>query len=530
MTTNPVALIILDGWGVSEPSIGNAISIAKPKYWDYLLRNYPSFLLQASGEASGLPYGEVGNSEVGHLTIGSGQIILQSLNRINKEILNGNFFKNDVLLKAINHVREKNSALHLIGLLGTGGVHAHQAHLESLIKLACENKLERVYLHLFLDGRDTPKDRGVTYMKSLLRTIEVYNCGKIATISGRFYGMDRNNNWDRIKSSYDAIVHSVSGDRGEDPVVAIQLSYAKNIFDEEFQPFVVTANDEPVAKITDGDAVVFFNFRADRARQMLNAFIQEDFQEFDRGEKLKDLYVVTFTEYQKKLPVDVAFRRPEIINTLAQTISEAGLSQLHIAETEKYAHVTFFLNGLKEESYEKEERILIPSPDVLTYDEKPEMSAHLIKNELLKNINNDKFDFYVANFANADMVGHTGNLDASVMAISELDNVLSEIVPALLSKNATIIITADHGNVEEVVNLKTGEIDKEHSSYPVPCIIVNEKFKNAGRGVTSDELYQKDINGVLSDIAPTVLGFLNIKTPKQMMGIDLSKKIITKIF
>lgn len=530
MITNPVALIILDGWGVSEPSIGNAITIAKPKYWDYLLRNYPSFLLQASGEASGLPYGEVGNSEVGHLTIGSGQIVLQSLNRINKEILNGNFFKNEILLNAINHTKEKNSSLHLIGLLGTGGVHSHQAHLESLIRLACENKVEKVYLHLFLDGRDTPKDKGVVFIKNLMRTMEVYNCGKIATISGRFYGMDRNNNWDRIKSSYDAIVRSVSKDRGEDPVVAIQSSYAKNIFDEEFRPFVITNNDEAIAKISDNDSVIFFNFRADRARQMLSAFIQEDFKEFDRGEKLKNLCIVTFTEYKKDLPVDIAFKRPEIANTLAQTISEAGLSQLHIAETEKYAHVTFFLNGLKEEKHEKEERILIPSPDVETYDLKPEMSAHLIKDELLSNINADKFDFYVVNFANADMVGHTGNLDASVKAVSELDNVLSELIPVLLSKDATVIITADHGNVEEVVNLKTGEIDKEHSLYPIPCIIVNEKFKNMSKEIINEEFYQKDINGVLSDIAPTVLGFLNIKPPKQMMGIDLSKKIITKIF
>ncbi len=530
MTTNPVALIILDGWGVSEPSIGNAITLAKPKYWDFLLKNYPSFLLQASGEASGLPYGEVGNSEVGHLTLGSGQIVPQSLNRINKEILNGNFFKNEVLLKVIENAKNNNSALHLIGLLGTGGVHSHQAHLESLLKLACENKLEKVFIHLFLDGRDTAKDKGVVFTKNLLRTIEIYGCGKIATISGRFYGMDRNNNWDRIKLSYDAIVHGIAKDKDEDPALAIQASYAKNIFDEEFHPLVIIKDGEPIAKVCDGDSVIFFNFRADRARQILNAFTQEDFKEFDRGEKLKNLSVVTFTEYQKGLPVEVAFRRPDINGTLSELIDNAGLSQLHIAETEKYAHVTFFFNGLKEEKYQNEERILIPSPDVETYDLLPEMSAELIKNVLIEKVNQDKFNFYVVNFANADMVGHTGNLDASIKAIEALDKNLSEIIPAFLKKNGTVILTADHGNAEEVVNLKTGEIDKEHSSYPVPCVIVSDKFKNKTKEISNEDFCQKDINGVLSDIAPTVLGLLNIKPSKQMIGIDLIKKIITKVF
>ena len=524
MTTKPVVLIILDGWGVCQPSIGNAISISQPKYWDYLLKNYPAFLLQASGEASGLPYGEVGNSEVGHMTIGSGQIILQSLNRINRAILDGSFDKNKALLDAINHVKKNNSALHLMGLLGNGGIHAHQAHLEALLKFAKDNKVEKVYLHLFLDGRDTPKDKGVDFLRSIEKTISLFDCGEIATIAGRFYGMDRNNNWDRIRLSYDAMVRGESKEYFDDAELAIRASYAKNIYDEEFKPVVIQKDGGPIAKISDNDSLIFFNFRADRARQITNAFVQDNFTGFDRGKKLENLLMVTFTEYQKDLPVEVAFKRPEISGTLSEIISRSNFSQCHLAETEKYAHVTFFFNGLKEDKLSNEERILVPSPSVETYDLKPEMSANEITEQLIDNISKDKFDFYVVNFANADMVGHTGNLEASKSAVKELDNDLSKIVPIVLQKGGSLIITADHGNIEEVVNLKTGEIDKEHSLFPVPLILVDDRLKNKTKPINSDDFYKQEISGVLSDIAPTILAFLGLEPSKEMVGINLAKK------
>lgn len=525
MTTKPVALIILDGWGVYRPSIGNAITLADVSYWRELVKSYPNFLLQASGEAVGLPYGEMGNSEVGHLTIGSGQIVLQSLNRINKKILDGEFFENKSILKAIDHVKDNKSALHFLGLLGTGGVHSYEAHLESLIKLACDKEVDKIYLHLFLDGRDTAKNKGIDFLRGLQKTLNIYGCGKIATLSGRFYGMDRNNNWERIKLSYDAIFHGSSKESFDDPILAVQSSYAKNIYDEEFKPVVIKENGNPVAQISDNDAIIFFNFRADRARQMTRAIVLDDFKEFDRGKRPDNIFMVTFTEYESGLPVEIAFKRQDIDGTLSEIVSSNGLKQLHIAETEKYAHVTFFFNGLKEEKLENEERILIPSPSVDSYDQKPEMSANEICKSLKENLSQDNFDFYVVNFANPDMVGHTGNLNASVKAVESVDNCLSQIVPIILEKDGTAIITADHGNVEEVVDLKNGEINKEHSNFPVPFLIVNNKFKGKNNGISLENMYKMQISGVLSDVAPTVLSFLDIKPGIEMKGINLTKLI-----
>lgn len=523
MTTNPVALIILDGWGVSEPSIGNAITLAKVDYWDYLLKNYPGFLLQASGEAVGLPYGEMGNSEVGHLTIGSGQIILQSLNRINKSILDNSFFDNQALIEAIKHVQNNNSALHLMGLLGTGGVHSYQAHLEGLVKLASEYKLKKVYLHLFLDGRDTSKNKGLEFMKEIQKTLQEFNCGQIASLSGRFYAMDRNNNWSRIKLVYDAMVHGKTKEKFSDPILAIQDSYAHNIFDEEFSPIIIEKDQKSIATISDNDAIIFFNFRADRARQITKALILDNFEGFDRGNKIKNLFMVAFTEYEKNLPVEIAFKRPDVNQTLAEVVSQAGLKQLHIAETEKYAHVSFFFNGLKEEKLAGEERILIPSPNVETYDQKPEMSASEVTENLIQAINSNKFDFYVLNFANPDMVGHTGNLSAGIKAIEEVNQDLAKIVPLILKQNGTILITADHGNIEKIVDLKTGEINKEHSNFPVPLIIVNNSLQNKMSPVNNQNLYQRKISGVLSDIAPTALYFLKLQPSEYMKGINLAR-------
>jgi 2,3-bisphosphoglycerate-independent phosphoglycerate mutase len=525
MTTNPVALIILDGWGVCSSSIGNAISLANLKYWDYLLKNYPTFLLQASGEAVGLPYGEVGNSEVGHLTIGSGQTVLQSLNRINKAILGGSFFENEILIKSINHAKKNNSALHLIGLLGTGGVHAYQAHLEALVKMAAEYKLKKVYLHLFLDGRDTSRDKGATFLQDLQKTLKGFKCGEIASIAGRFYGMDRNNNWDRIKLSYDAIVNGKAEESFEDPLLAVRDSYAHNIFDEEFKPIVIKKEGKPIGEIQDNDAIIFFNFRADRARQLTKALTIEGFKEFSGIKKINNLSMTTFTKYQSELKADVAFGRPEINETLASVISKANLSQLHLAETEKYAHVTFFFNGLKEDKFLKEERILIPSPNVETYDLQPEMSAPQITEQLIGAVDSKKFDFYVVNYANPDMVGHTGNLQASIKAVKAVDTDLSKVIPSILKQGGTVLLTADHGNAEEIVNLKTGEIDKEHSSFPVPFLVINNALKNKTQPLSNDILHQQQISGVLSDIAPTALAFLKLRPDDEMKGINLAGKL-----
>lgn len=525
MTTKPVALIILDGFGVSHASIGNAITLANLDYWNFLIKTYPIFLLQASGEAVGLPYGEMGNSEVGHLTIGSGQIVLQSLNRINKRILDGAFFENPALMKAINHVKENNSALHLMGLLGTGGVHSYQAHLESLLKMACENKMQKVYLHLFLDGRDTSKNKAIDFLRGLQKTLNIYGCGKIVSLCGRFYAMDRNNNWDRIKETYDTIFHAKVKEYFNDPILAVQSSYAKNIYDEEFKPvFIKEENEDPVL-VSDNDAIIFFNFRADRARQITKAIVLEDFNEFDRGQRPKNILMTTFTEYENGLPVEIAFKRQDISDTLSELVASNGLKQLHIAETEKYAHVTFFFNGLKEEKVQGEERILIPSPNVDSYDMCPEMSADQIVDNLIENVSKDNFDFYVVNFANPDMVGHTGNLDASIKALEKVDDCLRRIVPLFLEKDATIILTADHGNVEEVIDLKTGEINKEHSNFPVPLVIINNQFKGKISNFSNENLYKMQISGVLSDIAPTVLSFLNLEPAKTMKGINLIKLI-----
>ncbi len=527
MTTNPVALIILDGWGVCSSSIGNAISLANLKYWDYLLKNYPTFLLQASGEAVGLPYGEVGNSEVGHLTIGSGQIVLQSLNRINKSILDASFFRNEVLIKTINHVQKHNSALHLIGLLGTGGVHSYQAHLEALVKMASEYGLTKVYLHLFLDGRDTAKDKGIVFLQSLQKTLENFKCGEIASLAGRFYGMDRNNNWDRIKLSYDAIVSGQTKESFDDPLLAIRTSYAHNIFDEEFKPVVIQKDNHPVGIVNDNDAIIFFNFRADRARQLTQALVKDEFTEFIRSKKINNLFMTTFTKYQPGLTENIAFDRPEIRDTLASVISKANLEQLHLAETEKYAHVTFFFNGLHEDKFLNEKRILIPSPNVETYDLQPEMSAPLITERLLGAVNNRQFDFYVVNYANPDMVGHTGNLQAAIQAVKTVDSSLAQVIPRILEQNGTVLLTADHGNVEEIVNLKTGEIDKEHSNFPVPFLIINKSLNGRGQNLNNQTLYRQDISGVLSDIAPTVLSFLKLKPSDQMKGINLAGKFFS---
>ncbi|MEK9129820.1 MAG: 2,3-bisphosphoglycerate-independent phosphoglycerate mutase [Patescibacteria group bacterium] len=521
---SPVALIIFDGWGIAPASRGNGVSLAKIPNFNKYITTYFSATLQASGEAVGLPYGEVGNSEVGHLNLGAGKIVYQNLPRINKAILDGTFFTNEIFLGACSHVKKNNSALHFFGLVSNGGTHSFNEHLFGLLELAKKEKVDSVFIHAFLDGRDTAYNSGLEFIKELQKKIDQIGIGKIATISGRFYAMDRDNHWDRIEKTYLAITEGQAEKSFNDPIEAIQDSYNKNIFDEEFLPTVLlNENKEPIAKVQNNDAVIFFNFRSDRARELTQAFVLSDFQKFIRPKFLENCYFSTMTEYEKNLLVNVAFQPDEIKNPLAKILSDAGLKQLHIAETEKYAHVTYFFNGGEEIPFWGEENVVVSSPQVSSYAEKPEMSATEITEKLIQEISKNEYDFIVCNFANADMVGHTGNLRATIQAIEHLDQCLEKIVNEILSKNGIILITADHGNAEEIINLYTGEIDKEHSSNPVPFILIGKQWEGTAirLGRVGADLSKLIPTGVLADIAPTILKIMNIPETEEMTGRSL---------
>lgn len=523
----PVILVILDGWGVAPPSPGNAISRAKLPNFQKYIATYPALTLSASGNSVGLMWGEIGNSEVGHTNLGAGFIFYQTCPRINKTISDGSFFKNEAFLKAIDHVKKNKSRLHLIGMISSGGVHSHIDHLYALLQLAKKEKVKEVYIHAILDGRDTIYNTGKGFMEELLGKIkEIGVNAKIASISGRFYAMDRDNHWERTEKAFKAMALGASDEKFSDPVKAIEISYEKNkIFDEEFVPAVIIDHDKPVAKILDKDGIIFFNFRADRARQLTEAFVLPGFDKFDRQINYKDLFFCAMYLYDKDLPLDaVAFYPLEIKNPLAKVISDAKLKQLHIAETEKYAHVTYFLNGGQEEPYPHEDRIVIPSPRVASFAEKPEMSALKVTDEILKAVSENKYDFIVVNFANADIVGHTADLKATIKAVETIDKCLGKIVTLALSKNGVVLITADHGNAEELQNIKTGEIDKEHSTNPVPFIIIGNDWE--GKNVGHPDLVGNDLSlvqpsGILADVAPTVLKIMGLKQPVDMTGTPL---------
>lgn len=516
----PVVLIILDGWGTAPATEGNAITRAKTPNFNRLVANYQTMTLKASGEEVGLLWGQMGNSEVGHLNIGAGKIFYQTLPRINKSISDGEFFNNQVFLKAIKHVKANRSKLHLLGLTSSGGVHSSQEHLYALLKLAKKERVKEVYVHAILDGRDSLRDSGIDFITKLEEEMKK-TCGKIATLSGRFYAMDRDNRWDRVALAYKAMVMGESQETDTDSKQAVEKSYSKKIYDEEFVPEVMMDGDKPMAKISDNDAVIFFNFRADRARQLTQAFVNKDFDKFDRGQQLKKMFFATMTEYESGLPVNVAYPPELVKNTLAEVLSSSGLKQLHIAETEKYAHITFFFNGEKEEPFSGEDRVIIPSPKVADYSTTPEMSAKLITKRLIKEINTDKYAFIAVNFANADMVGHTGNMEATIKAVEAIDKCLGDIVDLVTLKDGVVIITADHGNAEELVNLQTGGIDKEHSTNPVPFIIVGkdwEKKESVPQVEGSDFSLMVEPQGILADVAPTILKVMKIKQPKEMSG------------
>ncbi len=523
INNRPIALIILDGFGIAPPGGANAVGLAKKPFFDSLLKNYPAMLLRASGLNVGLPQEEVGNSEVGHLNIGSGVLKYQSLPRIDQSISTGHFFKLDPLQQAVNRLKQNGGKLHIMGMIGNGGVHSSQDHLEALISFAKISKLkDDTYLHLFLDGRDTARDLGKHFLGQVMEYCKKEKTGRIASLCGRYYAMDRNKNWDRTAKTYQAIVNGQAQKIGHDPLEVVRESYNNEVYDEEMEPVVmVDKKNQPIAMVEDGDVVIFFNFRADRARQLTQALVRPEFDKFP-VKPLPKLYMITFTEYMKGLPVDVLFPAEIIKNPLAKILSDYNLKQLHIAETEKYAHVTFFLNGMREERFPGEERVLIPSPGVSTYDEKPEMSAYQVTDNILRCLKTDNFDFFVVNYANPDMVGHTGNLPATIKAVEAVDQCLAKFIPKLIKKEGVAFIVADHGNAEELINPITGEIDKEHNNYPVPFVIVGNSYS----GRPNNELVNGNISlvppvGILSDVAPTILSVAGIPLPSEMTGMKL---------
>ena len=517
----PVVLLVLDGWGVAPPSRGNAISLAQTPVFNRLITSYPTYTLQAAGEAVGLPWGEVGNSEVGHLALGAGKILYQDLPRITRAIIDKSFFNNDALLKAMRLASERGSQLHLMGLVSPGGVHSASDHLYALLELAQQQGLGQVFVHAFLDGRDTPFDSAKTYLEELSNKLKKIGVGKIASLMGRYYAMDRDNHWDRIQAAYDCLVEG-KGKPAPSVRRALSASYAAKDFDEQVVPTVITEQDKPVALIADNDVVIFFNFRADRARQLTHAFVLPGFSKFPRR-ALARLHFVTMTEYEKNLPTSVAFAPETIDYPLARILADAGLKQLHLAETEKYAHITYFFNGGHEQPYEGEDHVLIPSPVVTSYDLKPEMSARGITDRFLQELRTGKYDFCVINYANADMVAHTGNLVATVRAVNVLDECLGEVVAGIQEYGGLVLITSDHGNAEGLVNLQTGSIEKEHSNNPVPLIIVARELENkAGSSqLVTDDLSKLTPAAVLADVAPTILKIMGLNKPAGMTGQSL---------
>lgn len=522
----PLVLLVLDGWGIAPPSRGNAISLAHTPYMNSLMREYPTVSLHASGEVVGLPWAEMGNSEVGHLNIGSGKIIYQNLPLINKAISEGTFFRNPAFLQAIAAVKERKTKLHLLGMVSDGGIHSSQDHLFALLEF-CRNEGfgENVFIHAILDGRDTSKNAALQSIAGLETKMHETGVGKIATLAGRFYAMDRDNRWDRTEKAYKAIRFGQSEQLSDSPLKAIEQSYEKDIFDEEFPPTVILGETgAPITTVENGDVMLFFNFRADRARQLTKAFVLPGFQKFDRGAQVDNLMFISMTEYEKNLPLTVAFH-PDIVHfPVARVVSEAGWEQLHIAETEKYAHVTFFFNGGSEDAYPKEERVLIPSPRVTSYDQTPAMSVQEIAQRIVQELGTGKYHFIVANFANADMVGHTGNLQATITAVEETDKAIGLVAEKILGMNGTLVVTADHGNAEEKLNLQTGEIIKEHSTNPVPCIMANAFLKQQRQMwplIDEGDLSRIQPVGVLSDVAPTLLTLMGLPIPSDMTSRTL---------
>ena len=504
MEKKPIMLMILDGFGINENENGNAIKLAKTPNIDTLMKKYQTTEIYTSGLKVGLPEGQMGNSEVGHTNIGAGRIVYQELTKITKSIEDGDFFTIPEFTEAIENCKKYNSKLHIMGLVSDGGVHSHIRHLYGLLEMAKRRDFENVYVHCFLDGRDTPPASAEGYLLQLEEKMREKKIGKIASICGRYYAMDRDKRWDRVKKCYDALVKG-EGNKAPSATIAIENSYQKEVFDEFVEPTVICNGEIPVATIQEHDSVIFFNFRPDRAREITRAIVDKNFNEFETEKK--DVYFICFTSYDETMPnVKVAFKKEPLVNTFGEVISKNGLTQLRIAETEKYAHVTFFFNGGEEKQYPGEDRILIPSPKVSTYDLKPEMSAIEVTDNVVNAINSDKYDVIILNYANPDMVGHTGSLPAAIKAVETIDKCIGKVVDAILKHHGTLLITADHGNCEQMIDYKTGDPHTAHTTNPVPLILVTE----------NDKLKIK--SGKLADLAPTMLEILGIDKPKEMTG------------
>ncbi|MDD3303654.1 MAG: 2,3-bisphosphoglycerate-independent phosphoglycerate mutase [Clostridia bacterium] len=506
MKNKQYLLMIMDGVGLNDVSEGNAFKLANTPNIDKYISKYPNTYIATSGLAVGLPEGQMGNSEVGHTNIGAGRIVYQELTRITKEIEEGKFFHNAELLKAMKNA--KNKSLHIIGLVSDGGVHSHMNHLYALLEMAKIENLEHVYIHAILDGRDTPPTSAVEYLKQLEEKIREIGIGQIATVSGRYYAMDRDNRWERVKLAYDAMAKG-EGNMFKTVQKAVETSYEAQEFDEFVRPIVITNEEsKPIATINSNDSVIFFNFRPDRARELTKAFVNEEFDGFERKE-IKHLTYVTMTQYDESIKNVLVAYKPQVLNnTFGEYISHLGYTQLRVAETEKYAHVTFFFNGGEEIPYNGEGRVLIPSPKVATYDLKPEMSAYEVTEKVIEAIDSKKYDVIIMNYANGDMVGHTGNLEKSIEAVEVLDKCVGDVISKIEQVEGEAIITADHGNCEYMLDLKTGEAITSHSTFDVPMIVVSNRVKSV-----------KD--GRLCDITPTLLTLMGEKIPEEMSGQSL---------
>ncbi|MBQ2824497.1 MAG: 2,3-bisphosphoglycerate-independent phosphoglycerate mutase [Oscillospiraceae bacterium] len=503
MGKKPTALIIMDGYGINTDSYGNAISAAKTPNLDKYFAEWPNTTIGASGMCVGLPDGQMGNSEVGHTNMGAGRIVYQELTRITKSIADGDFFNNEALLSAVDNCKKNDSALHMFGLLSDGGVHSHNTHLYGILELAKKAGLTKVYVHCIMDGRDVPPTSGKDFVAELAAKMEEIGVGKIASITGRYYAMDRDNNWDRVEKAYAAFVYG-EGVQADCPVKAMEDSYANDVTDEFVVPTVISGAE----RIKANDSVIFFNFRPDRAREITRTFVDDEFTGFERRNGRFPLTYVCFTQYDATMPnVQVAFKPQSLTNTLGQYISELGMTQLRIAETEKYAHVTFFFNGGVEKQYEGEDRILVNSPKVATYDLKPEMSAYEVTDKVLEAIESEKYDVIILNYANCDMVGHTGVFDAAVKAVEAVDECVGKTVDAILAHGGTALITADHGNADKMYE-PDGSPFTAHTTNVVPLIVAGQK----------GELRE---DGVLADLIPTMLKIMNVPQPAEMTGKSL---------
>lgn len=506
----PFAFIILDGWGYREEKTNNAIAAANKPNWDSLCKNYTHTLISGSGRCVGLPSGQMGNSEVGHLNMGAGRIIKQDLALIDDEIVSGVFFKNETIIKQIHHAIKTNQSIHVMGLLSPGGVHSHENHIFALIELASKLGVKKLYIHAFLDGRDTPPKSAEASITALLKHCAEWNCGQIVTLIGRFFAMDRDKRWERVQKAYELMVLGVADFQASDALIGLQLAYQRGETDEFVQATAIHSLDQQPITIQEGDTVFFMNFRADRARELTHAFLDENFNGFPRTKK-PSVHLIGLTEYDATFAIPLIYPPKNLSGMLGQHLSDMGLKQLRMAETEKYAHVTFFFNGGIEKAAVNEDRILIPSPQVATYDLKPEMSALEVTEELIKQIHSQKYDVIICNFANPDMVGHTGNFPATVKAIETIDQCLGKVIAALKAVGGEALITADHGNAEIMFDPVTNQPHTAHTTELVPLLYVGRKASIV------------KTNGILADIAPTMLTLLDLPIPNEMEGQAIFK-------